>query len=396
MTPYLLNGDKKDCCCCGMCAKICPVHAITLHEDEDGFLYPQIDENKCVLCKKCVGVCQYAHETPSLEYLKEPHCFACKNTNADVLQRSASGGLFLSIANSILERQGAVFGAAWQEDFRVSQEYVLEKDNLKKLQGSKYVFCDVNSSYFKVREFLDSGKSVLFTGTPCHISGLYAYLGHDYENLYTCDLICHGVPSYKYLHMFIDELNNSYKDKIVSINFKNKECGWRKPQIYIKFEKGKVYKQHLWNSCYGRLYHQRLTTMSSCNACIYATMPRKSDITMGDFWGYNEEKHELGTENMGISLAIINTKKGQRLFDVAKARLFVSEISLDDAMQLHLRESAKAPCQKKKEKFLQLNRDHALSTIADKINQKSMKETIIDVGQKIKHVFIKHAMFKRQ
>lgn len=350
MTPYLTDGDKKKCCCCGICEKCCPVGAIEMQYDEKGFKYPVINREKCIHCGKCKEVCQYSNfEVKKVN--NKIHAVVGKLKDIDILDKSSSGGAFYALATAIINKGGIVYGAAWTDELSVQQFPVEQINKLTILQGSKYVFSDVKDTFFAVKESLMQHKKVLYSGTPCQINSLYAFLGKDYENLYTCDLICHGIPSQKYLDIFIGELEKKYKSQAMEIYFKDKTIDWRNPCLSVKFKNDAIYREPIWQTPYGKFYHDRLTVMSACDSCRYATLPRKSDITIGDFWNYKEKVHMLESEKKGISSLLINTCKGEELFQEAKGYLKWRDVSLEDVMQLHLKESAKAASDDKKVRF---------------------------------------------
>lgn len=206
----ILFDDKKNCCACGACMNVCPKDAIRMEEDEYGFLYPQIDETKCVQCGACKKVCAYQNEQVKNAPIK---CYAAVNKNKSELMKSASGGIFAAMATSVLKEGGVVFGAALDfEDGHAHPHHVAvrELSQLYRLQGSKYVQSAIENTYMEAKKELDSGKKVLFSGTPCQIAGLYGYLRKEYENLCTVDVICHGVPSAR---MFDDFLQNETKKR---------------------------------------------------------------------------------------------------------------------------------------------------------------------------------------
>lgn len=353
MIPYLLETDKAKCCCCGSCAKCCPTEAIVMVKDEEGFFYPVLNSSKCVKCGKCSKICQYSNSRVKDSFdTGHIKAFAAKLLDEERLKKSSSGGGFWALASAIISQGGVVYGAAWIDNHQVCQCRVDNIDALSNLQGSKYVFCNLGDTYQQTKNDLLQGRKVLYTGTPCHINGLYAYLGKDYSNLYTCDLICHGVPSQQYLSDFIQELEKKYDSRVVDIKFKDKSINWRNPSLVVVFENGQQYKEHIWSTAYGKLYHNRLIVMNACNYCQYATLPRRSDITLGDFWKYDEDVHQMGSEILGVSSILANTEKGIVLLEESRQYLQLKEIELDDAMQLHLQSPAKPASKELKERFM--------------------------------------------
>lgn len=212
--------EKKECCGCSSCAQKCPTGAISMIENEEGFLYPSIDKEKCINCGLCSKVC------PQLKTIEKkedyPKAYAMRNQNLNDLKESSSGGIFSVIANYVLENGGVVFGAQYTDDFKVEHVGVENKDKLNLLRKSKYVQSDINSTYKEVESNLKKGKMVLFTGTPCQVYGLKSYLMVEYENLILCDLICHGVPSPKAFQKYLGEFEKKNK-KVISYDFRTKD-----------------------------------------------------------------------------------------------------------------------------------------------------------------------------
>ena len=191
----ITNG--KDCCGCGACLNICPKDAITMAEDNAGFIFPKVDKALCVDCGLCKNVCVFSKKGEGEN--DNAQVYASVINNRGILENSSSGGVFSALANAVIEDGGVVFGAGWTDDFSVEHTFADNKNDLKKLRGSKYVQSLTGTTFREVKKLLTEGKTVCFSGTPCQISGLKAYLGKDYQNLFTVDIICHGVPSMKML-----------------------------------------------------------------------------------------------------------------------------------------------------------------------------------------------------
>lgn len=222
MNIYFDSNNKSDCNGCGVCALRCPKKAITMVEDEEGFLYPEIDESKCVHCGLCKKVCS---NNPTK--INNEQTYITQNKNKDILNDSSSGGMFDILANYILDKNGIVFGVKYDNNLNVIHAYTKSKKGLEKFRHSKYVRSDLKNTYKEVEKFLKDDQYVLFTGTPCQCAGLKSYLMKDYEKLITCDIICHANPSPKVFDMFKKNLENKYSKKIINIDFRNKKkYGW--------------------------------------------------------------------------------------------------------------------------------------------------------------------------
>ena len=198
---YFESNKKEDCNGCGVCELICPKNAIEMYEDGEGFLYPVINKEKCVNCGLCRKICP----NKDYEYNSNSKAYIAINKNKRELKNSSSGGMFIILAKTVINKGGIVFGVKYDKDLKPIHDYSTTIEGLQDFQGSKYMRSDLNGSYVKVKEFLELGKIVLFTGTPCQCQGLRTYLKKDYQNLITCDLICHSNPSPKEPDLYRDE-----------------------------------------------------------------------------------------------------------------------------------------------------------------------------------------------
>lgn len=319
MSEIKLYEKKKNCCGCSACLNICPKQAISMCEDEYGFTYPKINEEQCIQCGMCKKVCAYQNNS---EFHKPISVFAAFNKNKEQLLNSASGGIFSAVATEILQKGGVVFGASLDFDngHGVVRHLMVEKaQDLYKLQGSKYVQSSIGDCYKQAKTLLLSGRKVLFSGTPCQIAGLYGYLGADYENLTTIDLICHGVPSNKFFDDYLQtEKINLKANQITAYAFRDKSKGWgmnsRISATYKNNKKRSLYI-HARMSSYFSLFLDSCTYRENCYFCKYAKAERVGDLTIGDYWGIEKEHPELlqnggYVEKNGISCILANTQKG--------------------------------------------------------------------------------------
>ena len=303
---------------------VCPKGAIEMREDSAGFKFPHIDTSKCIECGLCLNVCKF--ESPELAYPRA--AYICQLKDENTLLLSTSGGAFRAMAEKIIERGGVVFGCAYTENEGGLVPTTIAVDNIEelpKLSGSKYVQSEMGFAYKKAKSFLDKGRIVLFSGTPCHISGLYSYLGKPYDNLYTTDLICHGVPNLKMFQSELLRIEKRYKSKVKSFCFRDKSIvggTWSTFMCSFKLGNGKSYCKSYENIAYFDLFLKGGDiTRDSCSKCPYARQERVSDITIGDAWGAeiahpDFEKSRGGDFNFknGLSLVSVNTDKGEKLF----------------------------------------------------------------------------------
>lgn len=315
MSVPVLFQNKSECCACGACVNICPVKAITMKEDEYGFIYPEINESVCLGCGKCKKVCRFQNGNTENEPIKT---FAAVSKDLNISSKSSSGGIFASIATEIIKKNGIVFGVEMMSDFSVRHSSTNDQSGISKFQGSKYTQSDTHRSYEEVAKHLKEGKIVFFSGTPCQIDGLYGYLGRDYENLYTADLICHGVPNNKMLKDYLSIVEEKNNGKISYFTFRDKSLGWGKNGYVII--NGKKIKMWQSSSSYIYYFSQGWICRENCYKCKYTCSHRPADITLGDYWGIEKYHPEyLGgnnwDESKGISVIIVNSDKGMKLIE---------------------------------------------------------------------------------
>ncbi len=308
-------ADNVHCTACGACLQTCKLNAITMKYSEDGFLYPAIDREKCVECGACEKVCPLS-STDHRDTLKQSYAAVSKSQT--VLSNSTSGGVFFEMAKYVLSVGGYVFGCAFDDSFRAKHICITEADSLSLLQGSKYVQSDIGNTYCETEKYLKLGKAVLFSGTPCQIDGLKHYLKKDYENLYTCDVICHGVTSQKFFDKYLEWYQKKHKIVVKDYSFRSKEnSGWSSAgMVKGTNAKGLAVKRKLfyYNDYYYFYYMNGSMFRENCYECRYANANRVSDFTLGDFWGVEKFNMPFNTDN-GCSLMIVNTEKGSALLD---------------------------------------------------------------------------------
>lgn len=315
---------KENCCGCSACANICPTGAIEMLEDEKGFKYPKVNIEKCINCKLCEKVCPIISAKPEEE--KNLKIIAGYNKNIEERINSSSGGIFALVAQEILNRNGIVFGAAFDDSFNVYHTYVETKKELSKLMGSKYVQSDIKKTYKKVKEFLQKDRYVLFTGTPCQIEGLISYLQKDYNKLYTQDIICHGVPSPYVWNKYKEYREKKDRATPKLISFRNKDNGWNKYNLKFKYLDSQYCKNKN-KDLYMQSFLRNTILRDSCYQCHFKKMYRISDITLADYWGIKQDIPKL-YDNKGASIIIINSEKGKELFDSIKEKIIWQEIEL--------------------------------------------------------------------
>lgn len=343
--------EKSACSGCGACRDICPVNAITLVADEEGFLYPKVDRRNCIECGRCVSVCAVAAANRE-EYISgNAVAYAAYTKNEPLRLESSSGGVFSELAQAILSMDGVVFGAAFDEKFVVKHICVDRAEDLNKLRGSKYVQSETGETYLQTKEYLEQGRPVLYSGTPCQISGLLRFLGRPYENLYTQDIICHGVPSPKIWNQYVRFRQDKTQAGIKNISFRAKVCGWRTFCMRVRFENGEEYTKNLQQDLYMRSFLKDLSLRPSCYSCAFKTKHRTSDITLADFWGVEKVCPEMD-DDKGTSLVIVHSTKGQALFDRIKENLVSLRVDLDEAIRYNSAMTVSVAANPKREAFI--------------------------------------------
>lgn len=324
--------EKKDCCGCSACADVCPVDAIKMKTDAEGFLYPFVDKSLCIRCGKCDRVCGFIPITKRPEPFELPKAYGVKHVNDSVRISSRSGAAFIAFSDIILNQEGVVYGAVMQEDFTVSHMRAVSRQQRDRMKQAKYVQSSTVKIYPQVEQDLKAGKAVLFSGTPCQIAGLHSYLKAmkiDESKLYCCDLVCHGVPSPAIWKDYVDYIHNKYKKKIIEANFRDKEYGWDShcESFFLENHSKKIVSRD-----YTDLFYDHIMFRPSCHNCQFANIYRPGDITLADFWGI--EKNDASfNDNRGVSLVLVSTEKGMKLFEKAKQDFEWFECKLENCIQ---------------------------------------------------------------
>ncbi len=303
--------DRTLCSGCGACALACPKGCISMEEDAEGFLRPVIREEVCIHCGKCRNICPVANQRA--DNGKIPKTFAAIHREEALREESSSGGLFSAFAERTLAAGGVVFGAAFDENLTLVHTHTQTREGLAQFRGSKYVQSRIGDAYVRAEEFLEAGRQVLFSGTPCQIGGLHAYLGREYDNLLTLDVVCHGVPSPKIWRKYVKFREKEAGAKTQRVCFRNKEKGWKLFSMVFHFSNGEKYSRVLTEDAYLQGFHSHNFLRPACHGCSFKNVNRQSDITLADFWGA-ERLYPEKNDDRGISLVLLYSSRGEQAF----------------------------------------------------------------------------------
>lgn len=303
-------GKKKEkaCCGCTACEAVCPVQAIVMQADELGFYYPAVDEDKCFDCGKCFDRCQFHQDYNRYNNYPVPSIYGCRLKDNDELLRSQSGGASHAIVKKLIELGYVVYGAGFVSPHHVKHIRVDNEKSAQALRGSKYVQSDLIGVFKAVIKDLEDGHKVLFLGTSCQVAGLKSVVPeYLFEGLFAVDLVCHGTPSPKIWEDHVHYQERKLKRKVVSANFRDKSFGWHSRREVLKLDNDEMISVRTFNII------TDLAVRPSCSQCPFTNYKRVGDLSIGDFWGW-ERHYVQWSDNKGVSLVMINSKRGQEVF----------------------------------------------------------------------------------
>lgn len=366
--------EKKDCSGCGLCSFSCPRNAIIMLQDTEGFIYPEINEDLCIKCGKCVSVCPQKQE---IEYTDDDiiQCLSAKNRDEEIRLKSSSGGVFSALAKYVLAEGGVVVSPKYNESFELNHEFIYSPENIVVFRGSKYTQSRIFCLYADIEKNLKTGRKVLFTGTPCQTSAIQAAFGSKYGNLLLQDVICHGCISEKILHYYLDEMGKKYGSEPSEISYRNKVNGWRDFSLEIRFKDGQVMRESHQTNKFFQMHLKNIALRPSCYDCHFRKGNRASDITLGDFWGIS------GDDNKGTSVILVHSKKGKELLKAICTELKLTSIDKDIVLSKNIAYHSPLEVPRKRSKFFgdnnhkieHLYRSYVQRTILDKIYDRLKK-----------------------
>lgn len=361
-------SDKSLCSGCGACRAVCPRKCIALEHDEEGFAYPVTDPDQCVECGICERICPVLNRKEGQPSVRR--AFAAVNSDEETRRQSSSGGMFTLLARQTIEEGGAVFGAAYGEDLQVFHICVQRGEEIEKLRVSKYVQSSTGDTYVRAKEFLETGKPVLFTGTPCQTAGLYAFLGRDYPGLVTQDIVCHGVPSPMVWETYLDFEKKKYGKRPVLL-LRTKKEGWKNWQVLMRYADGTERTEGHSENLFMRSFLSNLYLRPSCHHCAFKGGRCISDLTLGDFWGIESVCPEMD-DGMGTSLVLVHSEKGERVLDRLSGKIKLKEVNEMEAIKGNPAAFESVSAHPKREKFFVMLKERPFDEAVEKCLKKSL------------------------
>lgn len=367
--------NKSFCCGCGACVQKCPQKCISLIEDTEGFLYPKVDETKCIDCGLCEKVC---HELHPFDEHSPKNVYAAYNLNEDIRLKSSSGGIFYMLAEKTINEGGVVFGARFDKNWQVVIDCTEKKEGILAFMGSKYVQARTENTYQKAEYFLKQGRKVLYSGTPCQIAGLNHYLRKGYENLITVDFVCHGVPSPKVWSLYLNEVVKKVC-KVKSVSFRSKLNGWKNFGFSVSYEGEEncvtILSDHN-DDKYMKAFLSDIILRPSCYNCKAKQGKSKSDLTIADFWGIDNEIPEMD-DDKGTGLVLVHSPKGKLALDFSNMKYIETSLDIASKYNPGLQSSITRP-ERREYFFSKLNNTTSVIKLIDKCFQAGFKQRVLN------------------
>lgn len=318
--------EKKNCCGCTACYNICPVKAIIMEPDEEGFLYPKVDGEKCVECGMCEKVCPVLHRE---NHDEKTEGYIIRYTDKKIVEESTSGGAFTAFAEYLMSKGYVVYGAGYDNDMQVVCKMASKLEEVKEMRGSKFVQSYLGITFQNIKRQLKQGEKILFTGTPCQVSGLISYLGSKPKNLICIDFVCRGVPSPSLWKNYIDMMEAKYRSKMIGARFKHKTYGYHTTTMKVDFANGKTWYGSGRVDPMMKAFVNELASRPSCHACAFKGVERQSDITMFDCYEFSKITG-MKDDDKGYSSVFIHTEVGKKLLVALDGKIICYETSIDD------------------------------------------------------------------
>lgn len=346
---------EEKCTGCQACLNICPCNAITMKEREDTFLYPEINQSSCTNCKACEKVCPAISEN-LFDRIASPICYASWQNDDKIRIDSSSGGIFSALAKKIIENNGYVYGAAFDENLKLNHVECNTIDKLQELRGSKYLQSNIGTVFSQIKKRIKEGQWVLFVGAPCQVAGLNTFIGKDHATLITCDFVCHGVPSGKIFNKYVQELEKKNESRITSYYFRRKKFGWKDFNIEINYDNGQKEEIPFIEDSFMKGFIADLYLRPSCYNCSASRIPRVADISLADYWQVWDFMPDI-CDQRGVSAVLINSEKGIKIYsELTNIKSITTNLDWIVKGNPSLNSSVKKP--RKRKLFYSLYRDN--------------------------------------
>lgn len=338
-----MYSKKENCSGCGLCAVICSKNAIFMDKDQEGFYYPKINKNLCISCGRCEKICIQKNPVTIKEV--EKNYYVAEHRKDEIREVSSSGGIFSALADKIIEDDGIVISPYYDKQLNLKHHIIKNKNLLALCRGSKYTQSCSWETFENIQKYLDKGKKVLFTGTPCQVQAIRKFVIRNTENLYTQDIICHGCASPKIFQKYISYLEKEKESKVIGIQYRDKTYGWHDFSLKVIFENGEELIESHNTNYFFQMHLKNIALRPSCYDCLYRKVKRVADITLADYWGSEKD------DDKGTSLVIINTDKGRKLYNSIQKFIRSNEISREIALRKNTAYSEALQVPEKRKKF---------------------------------------------
>ena len=356
--------------------------------DNEGFYYPIVEKSECINCGLCELKCPVLNPISHTKERIDAFAYAAYSKDTSLRRKSSSGGVFTEIAQYVLYNKGVIFGAAFDEKMHLKHIAIDSINDLEKLRGSKYVQSQIDTTFQHAKQFLNAGRLVLFTGTPCQIAGLYNFLGKEYDNLITQDIICHGVPSPMVWEKYKQYQQDKMNAKLIDVSFRDKTSGWRTYSISLKHLNQKICTHSISNDSYMQCFLKNLSLRPSCFDCAFKGKHRQSDFTLGDFWGIENVMPQMD-DNIGTSLLLVNSAKGRDVFLRIADNLYYEQVDVEKAIPYNTSMISSPPMPPNRMLFMKEISDGAYKKVIRKYLKPKFSVCLKSMLKKIL-IFIKH------
>ncbi|KGK86737.1 Coenzyme F420 hydrogenase/dehydrogenase, beta subunit C-terminal domain [Clostridium sp. HMP27] len=362
-------SKKENCSGCSACFNACPTKAIHMEPDQEGFLYPVIDQALCVDCRKCVNICPIICEG-NYKQQSEPEFLVAKHKSEDVLMSSTSGGAFTALSDAVLKEGGIIYGVDYDDEFRVLHKRTETIEGRNRMRVSKYVQSNMGNIFQQIEKDLLNKRTVLFTGTPCQTAGLRAYMRYSSltENLYICDLICHSIPSPLVWEDYKKLLEKEHGGKLTDIQFRSKIIDWSRENSNKTFLYKTSTSEEVHNDerFYKLFFGAKTITRPSCSECRFTDIHRTSDITIADYWGIEKYAPEW-MDTKGVSVILVNNEKGAKLLEKCSDALKYEKRPKEESLTEQQRLSEPVQFPEDRHKFWEDYREHGFGYIIEQL-----------------------------